>query len=169
MRSLVLTLVVLAAVPAYAQFVDENLLLRIPQGYKTDYQAKNATEEINEMVPQGETVQNWTEMVTVQIFSNLKNVDPKQMRDGVAKGWLETCTNGGNHQVADTTENGYSTLVWQLSCPKNPETGKPEWTWFKAIRGNDSLYVVQKAFRFEPSREQITTWVQYLRGVTVCD
>jgi hypothetical protein len=29
--------------------------------------------------------------------------------------------------------------------------------------------MVQKAFRFEPSKEQITTWIRYLKSVAVCD
>jgi hypothetical protein len=29
--------------------------------------------------------------------------------------------------------------------------------------------VVQKAFKFEPSKEQITEWARFLKGVTVCD
>jgi hypothetical protein len=36
--------------------------------------------------------------------------------------------------------------------PKNRESGKPEITWFKAVQGNNSFYLVQKAFRFEPSK-----------------
>ena len=55
------------------------------------------------------------------------------------------------------------------SCPKNPGTGKPEITWFKAVQGNDSFYLVQKAFKFEPSKEQVTRWMGYLRKVSVCD
>ncbi len=42
-------------------------------------------------------------------------------------------------------------------------------TWFKAIAGNDSFYVVQKAFKFEPSPEQLTQWLGYLNKVSVCD
>jgi hypothetical protein len=71
--------------------------------------------------------------------------------------------------VAQGPENGYPAAVWLLSCPRNRETGKPEITWFKAIQGNDSFYVVQKAFRFEPAKEQVAKWTQYLRGVAVCD
>jgi hypothetical protein len=51
----------------------------------------------------------------------------------------------------------------------NQATGKPEKTWFKAIKGNDSFYVVQKAFKFDPSKEQIAQWMQYFRSVAVCD
>jgi len=46
---------------------------------------------------------------------------------------------------------------------------KPEYTWFKAIQGNDSFYVVQKAFKFNPSEEQITQWTAFFRSIKVCD
>jgi hypothetical protein len=60
-------------------------------------------------------------------------------------------------------------MVWLQSCPLNKATGKPEITWFKAIAGNDSFYVVQLAFKAWPSKEQITSWMHYLGSVTVCD
>jgi len=41
--------------------------------------------------------------------------------------------------------------------------------WFKAIEGNDSFYVVQKAFKFMPAKKQIARWVGFLRDVKVCD
>jgi hypothetical protein len=158
-----------ASPSARAQLVNENLLVRMPDGYKVGHQQRNDKQLINEMVPQSESVSDWTEMVTVQIFFSLKRVPPARMRDSVAAGWMKACPKAIHQQIADTPENGYPTLIWQLSCPSNPQTGKPEWTWFKAIGGNDSLYVVQKAFRFEPSKEQITRWIRYLKAAGVCD
>ncbi len=159
----------LASVSAgHAQLVNENLLVRVPEGYKVDHQARNDKQLINEMVPQAETVKMWTEMVTVQIFFGLKRA-PEDMRDSIAAGWLKACPDGTQQPVANTTENGYPTLIWLLTCPNNRATGWPEWTWFKAVGGNDSLYVVQKAFRFVPNNEQITTWMRYLKTVGVCD
>jgi hypothetical protein len=168
--SLAIALIVVLAAPgpARAQLVNENLLVRVPEGYKIDYRANNDKQIINEMVPQSETVKNWTEMVTVQIFLGLKTT-LAQMQDNIAQGWLKACPQGIRVPVVDTTENGYPVSLWQLSCPNNAQTGKPEWTWFKALRGNDSLYIVQKTFRFEPSKEQIATWIRYLKSVAVCD
>ena len=60
-------------------------------------------------------------------------------------------------------------MVWLQSCPLNRATGKPEITWFKAIAGNDSFYVVQLAFKAWPSKDQITSWMHYLGSVRVCD
>jgi len=56
-----------------------------------------------------------------------------------------------------------------MNCPLNKDSGKPEITWFKAIQGQDSFYVVQKAFKFDPSQGQIVQWTLYLKKVAVCD
>jgi hypothetical protein len=168
---IVCTLTILAApflaAPGFA-LENETLLVAMPKGYKPDYQAKNAREMITEMVPQNETVHNWTEMVTVQIFYNARlGVDAA--RDRIAQGWVKTCTDATAHKITQGNENNYPFAVWMLSCPRNDETGKPEWTWFKAIQGNDSLYVVQKAFKFEPAQAQVIEWTRYLKSVSVCD
>ena len=51
----------------------------------------------------------------------------------------------------------------------NNATGKPELTWMKAIQGRDSFYLVQKAYKFEPTAEQKKQWGAYLDSVGVCD
>ena len=149
-------------------FVGENLLVSLPDGYKVDFTAKNDKSSISEMVPKAESVRNWTEMVTVQLFFGLKT-STQQFKARSEALWQQSCEGASAHQIADTNENGFPVLVWMLTCPLNPQSGKPEWTWFKTIAGNDSFYVVQKAFRFEPSKDQVVQWTQYLRKVVVCD
>ena len=123
---------------------------------------------MSEMVPAGETVNNWTEMVTVEIFHELKT-PPEKFRDTLRQRWIAACPGGSGADVKSGKENGYPVLVWLLDCPNNPETGKPEMTWFKAIAGNDSFYLVQKAFKFKPAKDQIDHWMAYLKSVAVCD
>jgi hypothetical protein len=151
-----------------AQLINENLLTNLPDGYKVGYQNRNDKELISEMVPQNETVENWTEMVTVQIFFGQK-IGPRQFKARMEKLWASSCPGGEPRSVYDQTERGYATATWVLACPLNPATKKPEITWFKAIQGNDSLYVVQKAFKFMPSQEQASQWLRYLNDVAVCD
>jgi hypothetical protein len=153
---------------ALAQLQNENLLVQMPQGFKIGHQDKKNNIQISEMVPSSETVQDWTEMVTVQIFFGLKTA-PAQFKDRIEKGWVAACAGGRAHPVSADAENGYPTLVWVLSCERNPTTGKPEITWFKAVAGNDSFYVVQRAFRFMPAQEQMTKALAYLGTVKVCD
>jgi hypothetical protein len=160
--------VLLHAQTATAQLVDENILIKLPPGYKVGFQDKKSNMLMTEMVPTNETVHNWTEMVTMQIFYGLK-VTPEQFKERISKGWLSSCAGSEAHQVASGVENGYPSLVWLLTCPLNNTTGKPEITWLKGMRGNDSFYLVQKAFKFTPSKEQVTQWMLFLKAVMLCD
>jgi hypothetical protein len=171
MKLFVLLLSGFLALPSvcFAELADENLLQNLPNGYKVDFQAKQGNMVITEMVPQSETVKNWTEMVTTQIFLGLKNATPEQFQAFMAKSWLAACKDGGVAPITKGEENGYPFSIWLQTCPLNQSTGKPEKTWFKAIKGNDSFYVVQKAFRFDPSNEQVVQWMKYFRSVIVCD
>jgi hypothetical protein len=148
---------------------NENLLVAPPPGYKVGFDTKKPNMVMTEFVPDNETVDDWTEMVTVQVFFGLKTT-PHQFMENTDKLWRGGCPAATEaHTVADAAENGYPTLVWLLDCPKNPKSGKPEITWFKAVQGNDSFYLVQKAFKFMPDKDQINRWMGYLKKVSVCD
>jgi hypothetical protein len=164
-----LALVLFLGGQAAAAFINENLLTAAPSGYHVGFRDKNDDRLITEWVPAGETVENWTEMVTVQLFYHLK-VSPEAFMNNLEARWLRSCPGADRAEpIANAAENGYPTLVWLLSCPQNPVSGKMEITWFKAVQGNDAFYLVQKAFKFAPSKEQITRWVGYLKAVRVCD
>lgn len=160
---------VLAPSICLAQLSNENLLQSMPAGYKIDFQAKKGNMVMTEMVPQAETVNNWTEMLTTQIFSGWKDVTLEQFQAYMAKTWMASCKDGDVVPITQGTENGYPFAIWLQGCPLNTSTGKPENTWFKAIKGNDSFYLVQKAFKFDPSKEQIVQWMQYFRSIKACD
>jgi hypothetical protein len=89
-RALRLSLIVVLSLAgtASAQLVNENLLVEVPPEYKIDFKEHKANSLMNEMVPTGETVGNWTEMVTVQIFYNLKTT-PEQFEGKMASGWMK--------------------------------------------------------------------------------
>ena len=72
--------VALGAHPAAAELVNENLLAGLPSGYKVGFHDKQGNLEMTEWVPAKETVNNWTEMVTVQIFFGLKMPPEEFMR-----------------------------------------------------------------------------------------
>jgi hypothetical protein len=161
-------LATLTLASAHAQLVNENLLVTMPEGYKVGWQDRNAQSRMSEMVPEGQTVENWTEMVTVQIFFGQKTL-PQLFRARINSLWAKACPNSIYAPVAAGPERGYPAEVWMQVCPSNPKTGKPEHTFFKAIQGHDSLYVVQKAFKYEPARDEVTNWTHYLKNVSVCD
>ena len=53
---------------ASAQLKDENLLQGMPAGYKIGFQERQGPIIITEMVPESESAEEWTEMVTSQLF-----------------------------------------------------------------------------------------------------
>src|SRR5512141_3413025 len=69
-------------------FVGENLLVTLPDGYKVGHTAKNDKISITEMVPKAESVNNWTEMVTTQIFFGRK-LAPQQFKSRMDMLWSQ--------------------------------------------------------------------------------
>lgn len=165
---LVLAALIASTSAARAELENENLLAPLPAGYKIGFQERKDNILISEMVPAGETVQNWTEMVTVQIFFNMKRT-PEAFKAILEKNWSGACRDSQSKPIAKAPVQGYPSVTWAMFCPLNLATNKPENTWFKAIRGNDSFYLVQKAFKFTPSKEQEAKWLGYLNEVVVCD
>ncbi len=148
---------------------DENLLQSVPEGYTIANRQSSGQAVLMEMIPQGQTLENWTDMVTTQIYLGARNASFEAYQADMLKRWKGACSRAEAIPVTDGKENGYAFRLWLQTCRHDDPARKPEITWFKMILGNDSAYVVQKAFRFEPEKEQITRWIRYLRGVTVCD
>ena len=148
---------------------NENLLTTVPSGFKVDYSEKQNNFVITEMVPEGESVNEWSTMITVEIFLGEKNTTPQQYEKTLTERWFGACENSETYPVADGIENGYNFVLWQLYCPLNSATQKMEYTYLKAIQGNDSFYLVQVAFRHEPSNDEVTQWMNYFKDIQVCD
>jgi hypothetical protein len=157
-----------ACFPAFGQFEGEVLWATAPSGYKIDYHAKNDDIAITELVPKKQSVKNWTEMVTIQVFYGLKS-SPEQFMAKIEKLATEACPGASVILIRQGEENGYPFNLFLQDCPLNKATGKPEITWFKTIEGKDSFCVVQFATKLKPTEEKITKWMQYLRSVIVCD
>jgi hypothetical protein len=166
---LMMILVAPSAAPALAEPVGETFIAPPPPGYRVGYRDNKNGQTTTEWVPASETVENWSEMITIQVFRDL-NVTPNSFMFNIERHWRGACPNAEDVQpIAKGLENGYPALVWILHCPHNPMTNRPETTWFKGIQGNENFYIVQKAFRFSPNREQVTRWIGYLKSITVCD
>ena len=172
MRAAVLFLAValsLVAAPSYAQLKDENLLVTMPEGFKVGHSASRDGMNMQEWVPSAETVQNWTEMVTIQVFRNRPDIDPARYLAGMTKLWAGACPGSTATPVASGVTNGYPSASLMLRCPMLAATGKPEAAMMKAIKGRDSFYLVQRAVRSVPAPAKLDQMKQYLDRVSVCD
>ena len=153
-----------------AEFKGENLLQSTPRDYKLAASGRNGSVLTDKMIPESEHIDRWTEMLTTQIYIGGIDVsDPKTFYQRVNAAWGKACPSASGELIQTGTENGYPFAVWMQACAENPASRKPEYTWFKAIQGNDSFYLIQKSWRYTPSPEQIKRWTRYLGSIAVCD
>jgi hypothetical protein len=146
----------------------ENLLFAPPKNFKIGHHDERIG-SLTEFVPDGQTVEDWTEMVTVQIFHDLK-VDPAPFLQTIGKGFAKGCPGFNSPKgIVTGQENGYVVSMLVVRCPNNPSTGKPETTLFRVIRGKDALYSVQHAWRSVASDRDLGDAVLALRKVILCD
>ena len=117
----VVILAALGASAARADLENENLLVTTPPGYKVGFTDKKPNMLMTEFVPAKETVENWTEMVTVQVFFGLKTT-PQQFMDDMDKRWRAACPE------AITRWMGYlrkvsvcNSRVADRACPKTTD------------------------------------------------
>jgi hypothetical protein len=147
---------------------NENLLVTMPQSFKMGFQSSQGAMKMQEWVRLNETVDNWSELITVQIIYG-KNYDPSQFLRAIGERWLTACPGSKPYSIYSGQTNGYKVSMTFLSCPLNSKSGKPEYTQFRAIQGKDSFYTVQWATGFVPSKEQAGSVAKFLDTVNVCD
>lgn len=163
------TALLVFAQAAFAGLQDENLLQPLPKDFKIAHRDGNHSMSLTEMVSKDETVDDWSTMVTTQIYYGAKDASFDIYRADMEKRWKAACDTAESAPVKEGKENGYAFRLWLQACHFNDGKRPPEITWFKMLKGNDSAYVVQVAFHHEPSKEEITQWMTYLGRVMICD
>ena len=171
MRGLALLLMFFLACIAHAQDNTENVYFELPPGFVEGFKDRDESFFIREWVPKGESVDGWSEMLTLTI-QDMPNVDPVEFFNRMAEGWKEACPEYGGMLLHEGRENNYPVAIWFLKCPVNPMTNKPEFTYIKGIAGNENFYTVQLAYALHS--EEITDSTMnysmgFLKRVTVCD
>jgi hypothetical protein len=161
-----------AAFAADGALEDENLLQVLPSGFHIGNQQSDNHIDLTEMVPDGESVDDWTQLITTQVFRGIGNPDFFDVyRKGVEQTFKKSCdsTEFLPFRDLDGKENGYPVHLWMQFCRyKNPDKA-PEVTPFKYIQGRDAAYVVQWASHSEPTKEEFKQRMRYLSKVLACD
>jgi len=169
MAATVLAIASLVCSESRAEPVGENLVAAVPEGFKVGYQTAHDEMSMQEWIPESESIENWTQMVTVQVFHANKAETPYQFLQSIGKKWPQTCPGAVPANIVNGEANGYAVSMLLLRCPLNPATKKPETTAMRVIRGADALYSVQQAFRSDPAKEKLAAAMLYLSNVNVCD
>jgi hypothetical protein len=153
---------------ADSQHGTENFLVSYPKDFKIGWQKTQERSVWAEWIPSGQTVDNWTDMLTVQIYYGAK-VGAEAFLQNVGTRYMNDCPGTTAKGIFTGQTNGYVVSMLLLRCPRNPKTGKPETTAFRVIKGTEGLYSVQYAWRSSPSDQDVAAAMATLGKATVCD
>ena len=145
----------------------EQLNFMMPKGWRIAYQAQHAGQGILEIVPAGETVRSWTRMITVQTFPDPQKYRAGPFIDGMGQLAKRVCVKTRLVPVITARQNGYKFSQKVLSCVRNRVPNIKETTDIKAIKGKQSFYVVQVAWKGNIAVREMRYWGYYMRDVTV--
>ncbi len=138
-------------------------------GFVVGHEAANAEQSIREEVPEGETVQNWTRMVTTQWFAGTaQRTTPLEFLGTMVTNLRSVCPEASNSRIVSGTRGGRPLAQMRAFCPMFSRTGQPEAFMIIAIAGVDDLHVKQVAFRRLPTPEDIAWGEQVLAAVRYC-
>ena len=145
----------------------EKLITPLPPGFALGWKSPDG--HTQEFVRAPETVENWTRLITIQIFRGLSNVNPDSFAERIGGKWAESCPGADSRKLGEGNENGFPFAVRVYACPLLAATRKPETMWLKAIAGAEALYVIQYAAREMPSAALMQPAAEFLRPVIACD
>lgn len=152
------------ATPALAQ---QQLVSPPLAGFVVGYEAANAAKSIREEVPAGETVEDWSAMVTTQRFAV---VDPviENFAPAFLGGLDRSCPGASHSDVEISDHHGVRAVQFMATCPRNPASGTSETMLVLAFRGKDAVFVKQVAFRGTYRGDR--AWAPGFLGATrLCD
>lgn len=147
----------------------ENLLQTFPKDYKLAYKKIQNNISFYEFIPKNEELENWTQMITTNIYHRNIGYSVDEFIDAMKTAWKNSCKESSFKDIDDSKENGYTTKTIMLHCKLSQVTNEEETTYLKAIKGRDSFYFVQKAFTGKFSKEKEKNSIEYLKNVKVCD
>lgn len=162
-----LALVLAGAATAQPARVERLVSPALP-GFITGHSAANAEQSILEQVPQGETVQAWTRMVTTQRYGGLaRRATVAQYAQNVMNAVPRACPGAQVSPLASLKVSGRDAVRFQLDCPRSAG-GRPETFIMLAVAGPSDIHVKQVAWRGGTTTAGLAWGRQFLAATVFC-
>ena len=141
--SLLLTALLLAVSPVAAQ----RLTMPSPPGFVLGYEGRQGANLVREFVPRGQTVHNYTRMISSHRVAGMGRVGEKNFAIEWVKRHLRRCPGATPIAVPfGTTAAGI-----RIDCRRHPATGRPETVIARAVRAGPDMFLVFVTFRYMPA------------------
>ncbi|OUS18768.1 hypothetical protein A9Q97_00310 [Rhodospirillales bacterium 47_12_T64] len=112
-----------------------------------------------EWLPPGQTVNNWTDMITVQVFPGWAGGDVLNFLDELSEIYSKNCEVSGATPPLKDQVNGFPTGFRLINCTRDFTRNTGEVALFRATVGSNALYLIQHVFRvpeFEIGAQPVT-------------
>lgn len=146
----------------------ERLVSPALPSFVSGYEAGNSAQTIREEVPRGQTVENWTKMVTTQKFTGLAaRATPVQYAQNILGGLFRACPGAKASPIKSLTVAGRPAVRFEVSCPSGTG-GQKESFILLAIAGKADMHVKQVAFRGALTAPDLAWGRKYFDAVVLC-
>ena len=176
MRKLMLVLALLGGA-AQAQQGIEQLFLIPPPGWTIGFHDTKGGTDLTEMLPPGQTLKDWKEMVTIEMVQGKPTMDVQTTLNARLEAIHQGCPDVGAGPAQIGVENGYDSGIRAIACPKSSRYNKGELSLFKVILGKNRTYVIGRAWSGEPfDKDKMPVpastseeWLAFMGKIVVCD
>ena len=163
--------------PVFSQLVAFSL----PTGFVTVNENAQGGFYMQEAVPKGETVNNWTQMLTLSGFKDLARnpkLDLVTFSNLFMKQMVKKCSpNASGGKVTDLKVGEHDALIYFVSCANVNYSGAAhsEQTLFLSIKGESDYYMILLAERGAPQesipvfeRDKWATRFKQIKPIKLC-
>ena len=153
---------------AHAQATEERLSGPEVPGFTIGYAAASDTQSIREEVPEGESTQRWSRLITTQRFGGLATrITPKKYAERVMRAMRKRCSGVEIDDTRSFMLAGRKAYQFEVECPVGA-TGRREAFIMLAVAGVNDMHVKQVAFRGQIVDSGLVWGRRYLDAVTFC-
>lgn len=139
----------------------------LPQ-FVVGYSAGNTVQSIREEVPRGETVKDWSRMVTTQRFMGLAaRATPAQYANNMLAGLPQKCPGAAISPVANLSVSGRPAIRFEVDCPAAPGRDR-EMFILLAVAGRADMHVKQVAFRGSLTPDSLAWGRNFVSSTVLC-
>lgn len=149
------------AMTAISPIFGQLVMFSLPAGFATVFEAPTDTSYIREAVLDGETVEEWSQMITVTGAKGLASsaeITPRSFAAGIANGFQKACPDTYfADALGEATISGHPAFIAIATCGivKSGNSQRSETALVVAIKGAQDYYTVQWAERGEVSAENL--------------
>ena len=148
-----------ASAQAYAQQGDSAVLsggggehysAGLPPGWTRHDTSTGQDVRHADWLPPGQTPEQWTDRITLQIVPELAGKEPRTFLDQITNLRGQICDGVFATEVETATLNGFATGFRILACTRDVRTNLGVIAVMRVVTGDGALYVSQRVFQVPP-------------------